>query len=1105
MATPDKVFKQTCAWYKASITRVIDANVAAATLPAAKRSQVEQLLWQAIGFLPAAPPPAEPDLAAFRPTGANAASLARAAEAIAEALAALGYIKQGVEAAGNPAAALALIGPVMRQIDAFTSDQAGSRYPSAFAIGKMLLVLSGDAEGDPPAGHEADRIAALLGAASPAEVADAQAAMGMVSLLVGCMIDRSFTAPSSASSTDWQPQGLPNFVNPLALAFAGPGGVGGIGGKLEIDEPSNALKAALRLAFNQPKTIGGTDFTLGLTASAGVNVLLPIALPAATKVSGAYELGIELKRSSAAGALVIGSDASSAKLSIGELGIALKLNKDGPALQFFARNAKATIKPDDLFLKLMLGDGITLGFDVAAQADRAGKLRLVNGTGLHVSLPAPTLPTGPFKLQLINLGLDPVDGKFSHLKAELSASFGVELGPFQASVDRLGILLDLDIANNAAPFKFAFKMPNGIGLALDAGIVKGGGYLAVDANGYAGVLELKMLAVGVKAIAILNTHSEAGFSLLLLIFGQFPPIQLSFGFTLTGVGGLIGVQHTASPTALSLGIGNGSLDAVLFPDNPVANAPQIINTLRTLFPVKRGGFIIGPMLELGWGSPSLVTVRLGLLIEAGQLTLLGQAIVQLPPLVTADLALLYLRLDFVGSVVFDPLRIAFDAKLVHSRVAFITITGQFAFRAQFGNQPTFLISAGGFHPSFREIPSDIPVPFDRVGASFDIGFVGVSYKGYFAITSATIQAGAEVRMWADIGIASIEGGYGFDAICYLVPKFYFEIDLYAYLAVHVFGHDFAAIHLDGKLAGPGRWHIAGNATVETPWPLPDFSLHIDQAWGSDRATPQITVNVAEALVKEINKTGNWSAQLPRGGESYLSLAEIKDIASDADVLAHPLGTLVFQQKLVPFDLRMDKASGSAIDGANEFGGAALKLSQEVDGEPASVPRLPPASTRSDFFAAAQFLEMSQDDRLAKPSFESFTAGYEVGNDQYELGEVFAEVLNYEEADLGAERAVKKKKGRVGLGLYVEAMHGPMLAFGSAGRSTLRDRALAQPAQSTALRINPPPVAVADKSTLAVAAGGQIYSSVWKADQARTANTSVAVASLHIAELAELAA
>jgi hypothetical protein len=1093
MAAPDKVFEQTYAWYQASITRVL----ASSALSPAQRAQVEPLIWQALGLLNPAAPPANPDLADFRDNGGAADSLAIAATVVAEALVALSYVQQAVAAlapGGNPAAALAVIGPVLQQVDRLSHLQAGSRYPSAFSIGKILLMLSGDGEADPPANHEADKLAALLGAVSAADVADAQAALGIVSLLIGSMIDRSFIAPSADAAAGWVTQALPDFTGRPKLTLSAPGG---FGGSLEIDPgPPSAIKAALNLALNQSKPIDGTSVTLGLSATAGVGVLVPILPLGPVQVSGDYALGIDLKRSKADGALVIGSDGLGVKLAIGELGVSLMLKNGAPALQFFAHNARATIKPSDGFLKLILGDGITVGLDVTAEADAAGTLRLVNGTGLHANLPVPTLPTGPFQLQLINLGLDPVGGSFAHLQVEVSASFGVELGPFAASVDRLGILLDLDVNNAGRPISFAFKPPDGIGLSLDAGVIKGGGYLSVDANGYAGVLELKFLAVDVKAIAILNTHSEAGFSLLLLIFGQFPAIQLSFGFTLTGVGGLIGVQHTASPPALSQALSAGQLDAVLFPDNPVANAPQIITTLRTLFPVRAGGFIIGPMLELGWGTPSLVTVRLGLLIEAGQFTLLGQAIIQIPPLVSSDLALLYLRLDFVGSVVFDPLRIAFDAKLIHSRIALISITGQFAFRAEFGDHPTFLISAGGFHPRFKEIPSDVPAPFDRVGASLDIGIVGIELKGYFAITSATVQAGASLRAWADIGIASIEGGFGFDAICYLVPKFYFELDIFAYLDVHVFGVDFASIHLDGTLAGPGRWHIAGNAKVHTPWPLPDFSVHIDEHWGTDRDTPQITVNVATQLGKEISKIANWSAQLPKGGDGFLSLADIK---AGTDVLAHPLGTLVFQQKLVPFELRMAKASGSRIDGANEFSGGTLQLTQNGQ----SVPSALAAQARSDFFAAAQFLELSQDDKLAKPSFESFTAGYELGDDHYDIGEVVEETLNYEEADLGGV-PVPKRLRRIGLGAYAQATHGALLRFGSAGRSTYRNRTLTQPAQSTALRVDPAPVTVATKDSLTVAAGAQVYSSAWRAHQARAASNSVEVANLAVVEVAEIA-
>ena len=31
-------------------------------------------------------------------------------------------------------------------------------------------------------------------------------------------------------------------------------------------------------------------------------------------------------------------------------------------------------------------------------------------------------------------------------------------------------------------------------------------------------------------------------------------------------------------------------------------------------------------------------------------------------------------------------------------------------------------------------------------------------------------------------------------------------------------------YVNGTLSGPGRWHIAGNAKVHTPWPLPDFDV-----------------------------------------------------------------------------------------------------------------------------------------------------------------------------------------------------------------------------------------------------------------------------------------
>ena len=1087
MAAPDRVLKQTYDWFSEAV------SLAVSGLPAA--NQVEQLVWQMLGVVPF-PIPVNPDLNDFKDTGAASDSLAVAAQIIAEALVGLEYVKRGVDGlqSGNPAAALAVIRPIIEQVDRLVHSNPGSRYPSAFSLGKMLLTLSGDGQvANPAAGEKAKKLAQLIGASSASEIRDAQIALGLLTLTIGCIIDRSFSAPITGPNAGWLPGPLPALVSPPQLNLPGPLGLGGAL-RFKTDAPVG-VEAALNLNLDKSAPLDGSSFQIGLQASSGFRAFLPIQPSGGVQVSGDIDLSVNLSRTDQAGTLAIGPF-NGASIKIAELGIGLKLKNGAPSLLFFARKGTATLTPEDAFLKLILGAGISVDFSIEAEADQAGHLRLKNGTGLKASLPVPTLPTGPFKLQLINVGLEPVNGSFLHLLIELSASFGVDLGPFKGSVDRLGLMLDLDI-NGPRQLDFKFKPPNGIGLVLDAGVVKGGGYLFVDATGgeYAGVLELKLLAISIKAIAILNTKSPAGFSLLLLIFGQFPPIQLSFGFTLTGLGGLIGVQHTASVTALSEGLSNGSMDAILFPEDPVANAPQIINTLRTVFPVKAGGFVIGPMLELGWGTPSLVTVRLGLLIEAGQFVLLGQAIVQVPPLVDANLALLRLQVDFMGAVVFDPLRISFDAVLRNSRVAFLTLTGQFAFRAQFGDHPTFLISAGGFHPRFKEVPSDIPAPFQRVGASFDIGIVGVSFKGYFAVTSATVQAGSDLRLWADIGVADIEGGWGFDAICYLEPRFYFEVDLRAYVAVHVFGEDFAGIRIEGMLAGPGRWRIAGRGTVELPL-VPDIHINIDESWGTDRDTPVVTITLADKLKDEIQKVANWSAQLPAGGESYITLADIQGVA---DLLAHPLGTLGFQQKLIPLELRLNKVGGSKISGANEYFKPNLKLTQQEDAPPLQRP----AQALKDFFAAAQFLDLSQDDKMARPSFEAFTAGYTLRDDAYELGEVVPQTLDYEEADLGEDRLPRKSRIRMP-SPYLDSVHGVFMLFGAAGRSELRDKQLIRPAQNVPIKVDPPPMTVVDKGTLDLAAGAEVHKSYWQASQSLAFSVNINPRQNQVAELAELA-
>ena len=432
------------------------------------------------------------------------------------------------------------------------------------------------------------------------------------------------------------------------------------------------------------------------------------------------------------------------------------------------------------------------------------------------------------------------------------------------------------------------------------------------------------------------------------------------------------MQHTINTPALSSGLSTGSLDSFLFPQNPIANAPQIINELRTVFPFKAGGFVIGPMLELGWGTPSLVIARIGVLIEASQIVFVGQVIVELPPLVDKPLALLYLQMDIAGGVVFDPLKFWLDGLLRDSRVLFISLTGQFAFRALFGDKPSFIISAGGFHPRFTDIPPDIPAPFQRVGAEFSIGIVGMEFKGYFAVTSATVQGGSSMRVWGDVGIAAFEGGFEFNAIIYIVPKFYFEVDIHIWAGVEVFDIDFASVDIYGLLAGPGRWHIVGRATVHTPWPLPDFHFHVDEAWGEDRETTVRKIALVDELKKELEGQDdkgtpvNWSAVLPAGTDAFVTLIKLPP---KPGLLAHPNALLQFVQKRMPLDKALTKLGSDAIEGEKQIGIATVGF---------GVISKAPDRRLDDSFPIAQFVDMTADDLLAKPSFDRLESGLRGG-------------------------------------------------------------------------------------------------------------------------------
>jgi hypothetical protein len=113
--------------------------------------------------------------------------------------------------------------------------------------------------------------------------------------------------------------------------------------------------------------------------------------------------------------------------------------------------------------------------------------------------------------------------------------------------------------------------------------------------------------------------------MLIIITAEFTPaFQLGYGFTLNAVGGLLGLNRTMLLDVLRESVRTGAVTSIMFPQNVIANATRIISDLKAIFPPADGVFLIGPMGKIGWGTPTLISLSLGLIIEIpGNIAILG--------------------------------------------------------------------------------------------------------------------------------------------------------------------------------------------------------------------------------------------------------------------------------------------------------------------------------------------------------------------------------------------------------------------------------------------------------------------------------------------------
>lgn len=750
-------------------------------------------------------------------------------------------------------------------------------------------------------------------------------------------------------------------------------------GDLRLDPPSVALEGRVRLGVGATGPDGGPLTVLGLAGSSGI-------FAGRVRASAGADLTWHTGSGTADAGFVI-----EVAVEDGELVIDLS-GADG---------FLASILPDG---------GIRVGFDVLAGFSSDRGVYVEGGAALAVDIPV-DLDLGPIRIQMLHLGLGfGGDG----LTLEASAAVSATLGPFAMAVERMGTRAVLSFPSDGgnlgpADLGFEFKPPSGIGISLDAGIVKGGGFLYIDAEAgeYAGLLELSFASVSIKAIGILTTRVPGGegWALLLLVFGEFTPIQLGFGFTLNGVGGIIGLQHGVSIQALQDGLRTGVLDAVLFPSDPVANAPTLLARLRAVFPVVPRALTVGPALKLGWSTPALVTLKLGLILQLddvlgsgpgqpsfSRIVLVGQLKVQIPPVDELGIdapALVQLQVDVVGAYDTAAQELSIDAVLRDSHVAMLPIQGSMVVRARFGADPTFLLAVGGFHPRFTDLPPGIP-PQERVGIQLQYGIVTVRIVGYVAITSNSFQTGAEASLVAAGGGFRVEAFLGFDALFLFEPRFHFEIDFRVGAAVRYKSISLASLTVRGSLTGPGRWAVEGHATISLLFF--DVGIDFEVAWGEADAPALPSVAVGPLLRDALSKREAWHAELP-GSDPLVSL---RTVDTGDDVVAHPLGSLVATQKVVPLGQDVVRVGRSRPSDGPRFDITTVTVGGQEE----------TPGFRDEHFARAEYFDLTEEQKLSTPSFERFRAGIAVSTDAFAVPATqVAFEPEWETADLGQEQDV----------------------------------------------------------------------------------------------------
>lgn len=649
------------------------------------------------------------------------------------------------------------------------------------------------------------------------------------------------------------------------------------------------------------------------------------------------------------------------------------------------------------FFEMVLNDDIAAKFNLSLLYDYLRGFKIGGGYNFHIDLDCSNLNLGALNLQNLGVDIGSLKDDWGTLNLGIGSTFSVNFNAVKFSFENLGIAMNLnvikpDFSIGDWDFGFKFKFPDGIGIAIETPVVNGAGLISYseETGELLGVLELDVIdKFGVSALLLVDLGVVEGhfFSLVAMLSFRFSPgVPLGMGFSLTAIGGALGLQRMLDRKSITQAVRQGTLNSVFIVEDVADHLTEMKQACADIFPSKQGQFFLGLLAQISYEP--VLKCNFGLMLQLPnpvEIIIVGALKVAIE-----KTDVIRINVYFAGGINFEE-GIWFDASLVDSEIVGIKLEGDMAFRLFWGGScKGFLLSIGGFHPNYKPEEGMLVSNMKRLALKLDYKVLKVGLEAYLAITSNSFQIGAHLDLKVGWNKFGITGYAGFDAL-FIFDPFMFMFDIEAGVAVVCGSWKLMSIDLSLSLSGPAPWNAKGDAKF---WfILIPIEVGFNVTWGDSRPQlPDKEIEILPLLIGELKNSSNWM-QEPESNkdrdvimrteytEAILSTKDKPAKDSEKPLIVSPLGTLSFNQSIVPLEDKTLDMCNNAVP--TDYNIVQIKY-VKAGAEKITVSE---KNHLENDFAPSLYYSMNNDQKLKSPSYVSYKSGFkamgghEAGNPQ----------------------------------------------------------------------------------------------------------------------------